>query len=117
MGKKIKLAALAILVAVIAYIYPTAKQKYVKHVKPKVELAVNFGKKVANLKVLGKPVPWKFILPVAGVLLVLVYVRVSCEEFRLRNTARFYVISVEMYDEYTDGFVRLLACGLQVAFD
>ena len=37
MGKKIKLAALAILVAVVAYIYPTAKQKYVKHVKPKVE--------------------------------------------------------------------------------
>ncbi|XP_028399857.1 uncharacterized protein LOC114523195 [Dendronephthya gigantea] len=75
MGKKIKLAALAFLIAVIAYIYPTAKQKYVKHVKPKVELAVNFGKKVANLKVLGKPVPWKFILPVAGVLLVLLYVR------------------------------------------
>ena len=83
MGKKIKLAALALLVAVIAYIYPTAKQKYVKHVKPKVELAVEFGKKVANLKILGKPVPWRFILPVAGVLLVLLYVRVSVFNFCL----------------------------------
>ena len=86
MGKKIKLAALALLVAVIAYIYPTAKQKYVKHVKPKVELAVEFGKKVANLKILGKPVPWRFILPVAGVLLVLLYVRVSVLNFCLHKT-------------------------------
>ncbi len=93
MGKKIKFAALALLVAVIAYIYPTAKQKYVKHVKPKVELAVIFGKKVANLKVLGKPVPWRFILPVAGVLLVLLYVRVSDLSFCFKILDFFYKIT------------------------
>lgn len=77
MGKKLKLIALAVLVAVIAYIYPTAKRKYVKHVKPRVEYAVKFAKTLANLKILGKPVPWKFVLPVVGVLLALLYVRVS----------------------------------------
>ena len=81
MGKKIKLFALAVFVAVIAYIYPSAKQKYVKHVKPKVECAIIFSRKVANLKILGKQVPWKFILPVVGVLLVLLYVRVCIHTY------------------------------------
>lgn len=81
MGKKIVVTLASLLVAVFAYIYPTLKRNYVKFVHPQVILAVKFGKWVANFTIFGRHIPWRFVLPVAGVLLLLLYIRVSERRF------------------------------------